>query len=65
MFNLNFLIMKKRFLVNNDAVSLWEAFEESESIKIVGGISSSSHLTTIDEEHVDGDNQITIWKKSF
>lgn len=28
--------MKKRFLVNDDAASLWDEFEENESIEIVG-----------------------------
>ena len=51
--------MKKRFLVNDDAASLWNEFEDSESIKVVGGVSpvvanednNLSSATNIDKDH--------------
>ncbi|OYP59323.1 hypothetical protein [Prevotella sp. P3-122] len=60
--------MKKRFLVNDDAASLWNEFEDSESIKVVGGVSpvvanednNLSSATNIDKDHT-----VTIWSKSF
>lgn len=59
--------MKKRFLANDNAASLWNEFEENEAIQIVGGTSSVSSYS--EEETIKSDlNEdctITIWSKSF
>lgn len=59
--------MKKRFLVNDDAASLWDEFEENESIEIVGGTSSvadtSGNMSSASD--IDKDHTVTIWSKSF
>ena len=59
--------MKKRFLVNDDAESLWDEFEENESIEIVGG---ASPVADTDDEmssatDLDKDHTVTIWGKSL
>lgn len=59
--------MKKRFLTNDDAASLWNEFEESEAIQIVGGTSSmaeSGEENSI-ETDITKDCTVTIWTKSF
>lgn len=59
--------MKKRFLVNDDAVSLWDEFEESESIKIVGGTSqvSENDENLSSATDIDKDHTVTVWKKNI
>lgn len=61
--------MKKRFLVNDDAASLWDELEENESIRILGGTSSISAISENDSltsaTDIDKDNTVTVWSKSF
>lgn len=59
--------MKKRILVNDDAASLWDELQESESIEIVGGtlpVTENSDSNTLVSD-LDKDHTVTIWSKSF
>lgn len=57
--------MKKRFLVNDDAASLWDEFEENKSIEVVGGTSPVAVTSDSTPSDIFNDHTVTLWSKSF
>lgn len=59
--------MKKRFLINEKATSLWEELESEKSIKVVGG---KSQLGTYEENKLSAeadpnDEGTILWNKNL
>lgn len=59
--------MKKRFVVNENATSLWEELESEKSIKIVGGVShvSSNVEKQLAAETAIEDEGAVLWSKNL